>query len=258
MSNLFARRAATNVDLTPLPKLVIPSPAPTSWVSSTEVVMDGIENGVQVKYNAKGRQYPLTSPGTQHYYTRGALPALVLKGTVRKGNFGQIALHLSADMEDLVKILLKTSHPVRYSLQRDSVKRIQTNFFPHHSQHPREEDVDDEDSEEVQKENVVLYLSETKQVSLTCFKENQECQVYVYPSTCAYNREKQLFKCRLAAVPLSSCNSLEFTQRQFDEDKDVFLTIPQPHLSSMVELFMCKWRHDEEYDEIAVSRAIFD
>lgn len=260
MGDLLERRMAANPELTPLPKLKMPSPAiaasltplpkrkvpcPVPTVLFKNIIItDGVEEQVQVKYSNKGCEYPTVAPGTRFYYTRGALPAMVVKAKARKAQHGQLVLQLSVGMDELIKAMLTTCHPLRYAVQRDATESIRGNFYP---------------SAGCQGEwKSIVYLKESIQWPLSSFQSDEEYEVYLFPSACAYNREKRLFKCRLDAIPVQSCGILNIAERKYDEDQDYTLDIPASELNSMVELFLLKWRQEEEeYDAAAVTRAIF-
>ena len=242
MSDLLARRMdAGRSDVMPLPKLVIPSPLPSN-LFSLEIITDGIEHQAQVKYSTKGREYAATCPGTRFYYTRGALPAVQLTATPRKGRFGQVELHLATDVESLMRVLLVSCHPLRFAVSNASIKVIQTNILPSANR------------------RCIVYLSESQQVPLSSFRLDEEVSVHVYPSTCSYNREKGVFKCRLGAVSVNALDSLNFGERKFEPGHDPAFNIPPPELCAMVESFILKEKKTEEaeYDPTALTNAIFE
>ena len=234
----------TEKKVCPLPRnFGKPSPAPTTMFKKI-IILNGIDEEVQTKYNSHGREYTSVGAGVRYYYTRDSLPSMTVKATPRKGSFNQVSLEVSMSLEDLVQALLKTSHPARYAVKQDRVDTIQTNFFPMGS-------VQD-------KQRTVVYLSQDKNVPLSTFVLDQECDVYLFPSTISYDRSKKAMKVRLAAIPVTSSLLLEYEVRAPEEEHDVISSIPSAELMAMRKIFLKKWlREDEVYDTEDVDSAIF-
>ena len=200
LKSTYRAVAATKEGLMPLPKIHIPSPAPTSWITSNmEVVFNGIEEGMQVKCNAKGRHYPLLSPGTWYYYTRGAVPALVVKRCPPNGNFGQVALHLGDTVEDLTKILMRSSRPLQHALHRDSVDKIPVNFYPSFTTNHRNSKHEGEgDEAQVEMTLSTIYWTE-RTLSTIYWTERTLSTIYLTERTLS-----TIYLTRSKTVPLSS------------------------------------------------------
>lgn len=204
-----------------------------------EVVSNGVDSGMQVKHEKKGREYPVVYPGTKFHYTKGSLPALKATATARKARFsGQVVLEVALTLETLLEVLLKTSCVVRHSTKCQNVEAFITNFSPLSSGQGQD-----------MPSRTQLYVAGTKHVPLSSFPLDRECQVYIYPSTLSFNKEKRLLKCRLCAVPLSFLADSSCVARVFQEDHDASMEIPSSKMLLLGEGFLKKWRNTRDLDE---------
>lgn len=206
-----------------------------------EIVRDGLENRMQVRHDRKGREYQIVGPGTRFYYTRGAVPGLKATGTARKSNYpGQVILEVAVALETLIEFFLKTSILVRRSVKREDVKGFGTNFFPV-SPGP----------DKASRSHI--YVANSKQMPLSSFSLDRECQVYIYPSTLSYVKDRNVLKCRLGAVPISSMSNIGCSVRDFVEVRDASMEIPDSEIALLGDGFNKKWwqstdHHDDDED----------
>ena len=215
---LYKRRASRNPNLEPLPKIKMPSPRPTILPGVATIITDGAAECVQAMYSKTAHDYHV-APGNDFYYTRGDLPGMLVNGTVCEGRFGQLKLYVQASQDDLIQFFLKTSTPLRRAVRSPHINRIRSNIFPAMYQG---------------KSVTALYLKPTKGVPN--FPMNEECQLYLHPSTISFNREKCEFKAWLLAIPLMFVDS-----RLCERDHDTVQDLPEAELTRLVIAFLKKW-----------------
>lgn len=206
-----------------------------------EVVCNGVHHGMQARYNKKGREFPV-APGKIFHYTHGRVPAMSVTATPQRSRFAnQVLLELCVPLETVMGMLLKSSTVIRRSVRCHHVKGVKTNFWPVACP---------EDPDNVSHTNV--YLSNTKNVPLSCFQLEKETDVLIFPSTLSIDKENGIIKCRVGAVPVSYPGSTSAcTERDFDDNTDAGLNIPDKEVDELIDVFKSKWHSTEDEDATA-------
>ena len=221
--SLFQRRAALHPNLKPLPRFQFKHEEDEGIVPDThflkEIVRDGIERGMQVKYRVRGKPFE----GARYYFTQGPVPGVAVTAKARKGPFDQVVLEVDLELEDLIQALLSVSPALRNAVRKEAVKSIYTNFFP--------VSIPEENGRRV---GTSIYL---KKQSLSDYPIQLATEVVLYPSTLSYNNAEGTIKCCIGASPLTADGIL---LRNYQEGVDNAVLIPETEMTQLLGVFQTK------------------
>ena len=234
---MLQRRAALNPDVVPLPRLQFKRDedkedkgiGPDTHFLK-EVVTDGIDRGMQSKHTSRGKPFR----GSRYYFTRGAVPGLVLSGTPRIAGFDQVVLDVPLKLEDVIQAFLSVCPALRHAVRKEAVKKIITNFFP--------VSIPEESGSRA---GTSIFVKQ----SMASYPLQNNVDVVLYPATLAYNKEEGSIKCWMDAAPLTADHIL---LRPFQEGLDNALALPESEMAQLLEVFQAK-----RGTNIAASDAIF-
>ena len=258
-----------NEDLTTLSKLVIPPPPPAvsedeepsakkknieevpalsdyyraspyyGKIASSyglELITDGLDYGVEVKHNPKGKKYADRSADTLHHYTQGAVPAIKVEGKARRNSFGQAVITIAADFDELIMDLINTSPAIQQALPSESVKVVKTNFFPTM--------VEKEDG--TKRQAIDIYLNESSTVPLSTFyplNGKLAMDMFVFPSSISFDKTTGVLKIKVGVCTFF-CSTV--SMHTYDEGVDVQTMITTSKIKELTKVFRDKWRKPED------------
>ena len=223
----------------------------------TVVISDRLENNVQVRHTLKGKQYERLSGDTRHHYTMGHLPSILTIGYSRRSRFQQqVCVDVELSIENVIRMLIKSSLAVQHCLKADNVEYFKTNFFQ-----CRVDRDAGPDGEQESVPGTSIYVSAMKDISIDYLKKHRDEPIYmrVFPSAFSWDEKKRLVGVKMGVV-YSECSGSNIVARKYNPEVDTAIDIPDGEVDRLENLFLKKWCGKEDLscndDDILLMRKI--
>ena len=174
----------------------------------------------------------------------GHLPSILTIGYSRRSRFQQqVCVDVELSIENVIRMLIKSSPAVRHCLKADNVEYFKTNFFP--CRVDRDAGPDGEEEESVP--GTSIYVSSMKDISIDYLKKHRDEPIYVhfFPAAFSWDKEKRLVGVKMGVV-YSECSASNIVVRAYNPEVDTAIDIPDGEVDRLENLFLKKWRGKED------------